>query len=152
MDLLGVGGILFWLGLLMFFGGFRLVWTRLERHGGLDRTQTLHVVFDEDSPMKRPEHARDRNIFRAGIFLAGFGLMNVFTAVTVGEQHELAVCGQNCRRQGHWGGRFAPSTRDRIPGTDTPQRACWCVGPAGSVELPPMGLPSGVGAPSEPPH
>lgn len=141
MELLGVGGILFWLGLLMFFGGFRLVWVSLKRHGGLEREQTLHVAFDDDSPMRRPEHRRDRLLFRGGVFVAAFGVVNVFTAVTVGDPRERMVCGRLCQERGYWGGRFAPSTTEKIQGTDLPQRACWCVGPAGSVELPSRGAP-----------
>lgn len=141
MELLGIGGILFWLGLLMFFAGSWLIWGRLARHGGLDRTQTLHIIFDEDSPMKHPANRLDRWIFRLGVFIACMGLMNLITAVTVGEEHEQGVCGQACRREGFWRGRFAPSSHDRIPETGAPQRACWCVGPTGSVEMAPRTLP-----------
>ncbi len=148
MDLLGVGGILFWLGIAMSAVGVRLAWAMVARHGGLDRTQTLHVIFDDESPMKRPEHRGDRVRFRAGVILAALGLVNLFTGVTTGAEREQAVCGRTCRRQGHWGGRFAPSAKERIPGTDLPQRACWCVGPAGSIELPPLGLPPSPSSPT----
>jgi hypothetical protein len=147
MELLGIGGILFWLGLLMFSGGFALVWVALARHDGLDRSRTLHVIFDEDSPMRRPEHRRDRAIFRVGIFVAGFGAVNVFTAVSMGDARERAVCNRTCQREGYLGGRFAPSTSEKVQGTNQPQRACWCVGPAGSVELPAARLPPLPGAP-----
>lgn len=141
MELLGIGGILFWTGLLMCTGGFSLVWMTLARHHGLERSRTLQVIFDEDSPMKRPEHRRDRMLFRVGVFVAGFGVMNVFTALSLGEDRERAVCNRTCQRQGYLGGRFAPSTSEKDPKTHRPQRACWCVGPAGSLELPPAGLP-----------
>jgi hypothetical protein len=142
MDLLGVGGVLFWLGIVMFLGGVRLAWKMLERHGGLDRSRTLQVAFDDDSPMKKPGAGRDRPLFLGGVFLAGFGLINLFTGVTTGTEREQAVCGRSCRQKGYWGGRFAPSATEKVPETGQPQRACWCVGPAGSVELPQQSAPA----------
>jgi len=136
MDLLGFGGGLFFGGIALFWAGLGLVWTRLARYDGLDKTKTLHVVFDADSPMKRPENRRDRMLFRAGVFVAGFGAMTIFTGITTGDQRELGVCVQACRREGFYGGHFAPSGIEKRPGTDLPLRGCWCVGAAGSAELP----------------
>lgn len=142
MELLGLGGLLFWAGVLMFWAGLGLVWTRVKRHGGLDRTRTLHVVFDDDSPMKRPEHRRDRWLFRLGAFLAVFGMMTIYTSTSVGDERDRRVCVETCRRLGHATGRFAPSGLQRRP-DGTPERGCYCVGPAGSVELPQPPRPSG---------
>lgn len=140
MDLLGFGGGLFLLGIAMFWAGLGLVWWQLGRHGGLDKTRTLHVMFDDSSPMRRPENRRDRTLFRAGVFLAGLGMVTIYTGVSTGDQRELAVCNQACRRDGYWGGRFAPSATERQGNSNRPQRACWCVGPAGSVEIPQANL------------
>lgn len=135
MELLGVGGILFWAGLVMFAAGQACVWTRVAKYGGLDKMKTLSVVFDEESPMKRPENRGDRMIFRAGVFLVAFGLMTTFSGVTAGDQRALVVCANACRREGFQGGRFAPSGSEKDP-SGRPLRACWCVGAAGSSELP----------------
>lgn len=135
MDLLGPFGGLFWLGLLMIGGGFTLAYRTVARHGGLDRTKTLHVIFDDDSPMKRPEAGSDHRRFLAGVFIAAFGLVNLFTGVTTGDMRERAVCAQACRREGFPAGGFGPSAVERRP-DGVPERACWCVGPAGSRELP----------------
>ena len=75
MTLLGPFGLLFAAGAAMYAAGFWLVYKMLGRHGGLDRSRTLSVVFGEDSPMKRPEARGDRMRFRAGVFLMAFGVI-----------------------------------------------------------------------------
>lgn len=139
MDLLGIGGGLFWGGIAMVGGGIALAWSRLKRHGGLERTRTLHVIFDDDSPMKQPPHQGDGRLFLAGVFGAGFGLVTVFTGVTTDDIRELGVCVQACRREGYPAGQFAPSAVASAPGGGA-ERACWCVSPAGSHELSQQGL------------
>jgi hypothetical protein len=156
MPLLGAFGWFFFAGLAMFALGHLLFWTTLARHDGLDRSRTMHVVFDDDSPMKRPENRRDRLLFRAGVFLIAMGLMTFFTALSVGDERELRLCTQKCHERGQ-NGRFAPSGTVR-DAAGQPVRACWCVSATGSTELPqetlpplaPPGAPSGgpPGAPS----
>ena len=148
MDLLGIGGGFFWAGLAMCGGGFALAWSRLARHGGLDRSRTLHVIFDDSSPLKRPESRSDHRLFLVGVFGAALGTVTVFTGITTGDARELGVCAQACRQAGFAVGRFGPSTVERTP-QGNPQRACWCVGPAGSQELPQQRLtpPSGPALP-----
>jgi len=134
MPLLGPFGLLFFVGLALFFAGNAVVWSLLGRYGGLDRSRTLFVVFDPDSPMKAPSARTDRRRFRFGVYTVGFGLLTFYTALSVGDARELRVCVDQCHRAGYAGGRFGPSTK---PGSPTPApRACFCVTPAGSVELP----------------
>ena len=135
MDLLGIGGGLFWAGALMVGGGLALAWSRLGRHGGLERSRTLHVIFDDDSPLKQPGNRADYRAFLGGVFGAGFGAVTLFSGVTSGDMRERGVCVQACRREGFESGVFAPSAVERTPQGGA-QRACWCVGPAGSQELP----------------
>ncbi len=140
MALLGPFGILFFVGLAMFFGGAVVVFSMLGRYGGLERTKTLDVVFAEESAMRRPEARADRVKFRAGVFVAGFGLMTLFTALTVGEASELRVCNRRCLQKGLGRGVFAPSAVDK-DAHGRPLRGCWCVSPRGSSELRPEPLP-----------
>ena len=134
MPLLGFFGILFWAGIAMWIAGFIVVYRLLAKHGGLDRGRTLDVVFGEDSPMKRPEAGHDRMFFRIGVFVMGFGLMTLFSGISVGEERELRVCVMACRHRGFMTGRFAPSEVDR-DASGKPLRGCFCVSPTGSAEL-----------------
>jgi hypothetical protein len=140
MPLLGAFGWFFFVGAAMFVLGHLLFWTTLARHDGLDRSRTLHIVFDDDSPMKRPENWRDRLIFRASVFLIAMGMMTFFTALSVGDERERRLCTQKCHERGQNGGRFAPSATVK-DASGQPVRACWCVSPAGSTELPQETLP-----------
>ena len=133
MPLTGPFGILFWVAVVQLAIGNWLVFTMLSKHGGLDRTKTLFVVFDPDSPMKADAAKSDRWRFRIGVYMVGFGLMTFYTALSTGDQRELQICQTACRREGYGGGQFAPSQK-QAPGAQ-PQRACWCIGPAGSIEL-----------------
>lgn len=135
MDLWGPLGLLFLIGIAQYGAGFALAWVMLGRHGGLDRSKTLFVAFDEESPMKRPEHAGDRRVFRVGIFLMAFGCFTIFSGLSGGDRRELAVCAKACVREGFKAGAFAPSQSEK-DAAGKPIRACWCLGPAGSVELP----------------
>ncbi len=139
MPLLGAFGWFFFVGFGMFVLGHLLFWSAIARHNGLDRSRTLHVIFDEDSPMKRPEHRRDRLVFRAGVFLIAMGMMTLFTALSVGDERELRLCSQKCHERGE-NGRFAPSAVVK-DGAGHPVRACWCVSATGSTELPQESIP-----------
>ena len=150
MELTGPAGILFWVGLLMFGIGNALAWTMISKYGGLDRTKTLFVVFDDESPMKAPSAKADRWRFRVGVYLIGFGLVTFYTGMSTGELRELQVCRRECQKAGYWGGAFAPSQQASSassvptpalgPYGPSPNRACWCASPQGSVELPPESL------------
>ena len=131
-------GALFWAGFALIAIGGALVGTVLSRHGGLDRTRTLSVVFSDTSPMRTVPG--DRLRFRVGVFLIGFGMINLFSALSVGEGRELRVCGDLCRLSGHGAGHFAPSDSEK-DGVGQPLRACWCATPTGSIELRPPGHP-----------
>lgn len=134
MSLLGPLGILFWLGLAIFGAGHALFWPVLAKHGGLERTKMLSVIFDEDSPMRRPEHRSDRIRFRVAVFLIGIGLMTFYTSLSVGEGRELRVCQQKCLAEGHFGGYFAPSELAKAKGRR--ERGCYCkTAEGGTVEL-----------------
>lgn len=136
MELLGPFGVLFWVGLAVWGAAGAALFVILGKYGGLDRSKTLSVVFDEDSPMKAPGARRDRLIFRASLFIGGFGLMTLFTGLSVGDARDLRVCTQRCQQKGFAVGRFAPSEVDKTP-SGKPVRGCFCVGPAGSQELRP---------------
>jgi hypothetical protein len=134
MPLLGPLGILFWAGLAIFGAGHALFWPVLAKHGGLERTKMLSIIFDEDSPMRRPEHRADRVRFRVSVFLIGIGLMTFYTSLSVGEGRELRVCQQKCLAEGHFGGYFAPSENAKAKGKV--QRGCYCkTNEGGAVEL-----------------
>lgn len=134
MELLGPFGILFWVGLAVWVAASAALFVVLGKHGGLDRSRTLSVVFDDDSPMKAPGARRDRWVFRVSLFVGGFGLMTLFTGLSVGDARDLRVCTQRCQQKGYFVGRFAPSEVDKTP-SGKPVRGCFCVGPAGSQEL-----------------
>ncbi len=140
MALLGPLGILFWVGLALFAAGHMLFWPVLAKYGGLERTKTLFVVFDNDSPMNAPDAKPDRWRFRIGVYLIGFGLVTFYSGLSTGEAQELRVCRNACIRQSLWGGYFAPSLTEKTP-AGKPLRACWCIGPVGSVELQQDSLP-----------
>lgn len=142
MPLLGPLGILFFAGLALIGVGNWLFFRTLARHDGLRRDRMLFVIFDPESPMKRPEARRDRLKFGLGAYLIGFGLVTFYTALSTGDERELYVCVDRCHRAGYVGGRFGPSEAKAPSGR--PLRACYCVGPAGSVELrqEPLPLPS----------
>lgn len=137
MPLEGPFGLFALSGLAFLVLGVGLVWSSLGKHGGLSRSEMLRVVFDDDSPMKRPEARGDRIKLRAGAFIVGFGLMNLLAAMTMGEQHELSVCVKMCRQEGHWGGKFGPSQRE-FDEKGNPLRGCFCTTPTGSIELMPQ--------------
>lgn len=152
MPLLGPLGILFFFGLALVGLGNWLFFTALARHDGLRRERVLFVVFDPDSPMKRPEAKADRIRLRVGAYLIGFGLVTFYTAMSTGDQRELMVCSDRCHRAGYLGGRFGLS--ETMGPSGRPLRACFCVGPAGSVELKqePLPLPVGAGGPRPKPQ
>ena len=124
MQLLGPLGILFWVGLAIFAVGHGLFWPVLAKHGGLAREKMLSVIFDEDSPMRKPEARADRLRFRIAVFLIGIGLMTFYTSLSVGPDRELRVCQQRCLTAGHFGGFFAPSELAKQRGRD--ERGCFC--------------------------
>lgn len=132
-------GALFWAGFALIAIGGTLVGMILSRHGGLERARTLSVVFSDDSPMRAVPG--DRTKFRVGVFVIGFGMINVFSALSVGEGREQRVCGDLCRLSGHGSGRFAPSEIDK-DAAGAPLRACWCATPTGSIELRPARPPT----------
>ncbi len=140
MELLGPFGVLFWVGLVVWLGAGAALFVVIGKYGGLDRTKTLSVVFDEDSPMKAPGARRDRWIFRVSVFVGGFGLMTLFTGLSVGDARDLRVCTQRCQQAGYLRGKFAPSEVDKLP-SGKPMRGCFCVGPDGTRELPHQELP-----------
>src|SRR4051812_5722717 len=98
MPLTGPLGILFWVAVVQLAIGNWMVFTRLARHGGLERTKTLSVVFDEDSPLKTSPG--DYRIFTLGVFMIGFGLVTFYTALSTGDQRELYLCQTACRKEG----------------------------------------------------
>lgn len=151
LELLGPFGILFFAGLALWALGFLIVWRMLAKHGGLDRQKTLHVVFDDDSPMKAPEAKGDRMTFRIGVFMGAIGLMTLFTGISVGDARELRVCVQKCQLAGYVGGKFAPSAIDKDP-SGKPRRGCFCTTPTGSIELQRDQLPSVPSAPADAPR
>jgi hypothetical protein len=132
MPLLGPFGILFFGGIALCVIGGGLAYRMMKRHGGFDRA-ALAAVFADDSPMRR--NPADRRAFRLGVFLFFFGVMTVFSGVSVGDARELRVCVDECHRQGYSTGKFGPSERDRNKASGETVRGCWCVGPAGSVEV-----------------
>lgn len=140
LELLGPFGILFFVGLAMFFGGAGTMFVILGRYGGLDRSRTLSVVFDDDSTMKKPGARGDRIKFRIGVFVAAFGMMTLFTGLSVGDARELRVCDRRCMLKGLGRGAFAPSGVDK-DAKGKPLRGCFCVSAAGSTELRPEALP-----------
>jgi hypothetical protein len=133
MPLLGPLGILFFVGLALCGVGNLLAFRAIARHDGLRRERMLFVIFDPESPMQRPEARADRRKFRLGVFLIGFGLVTFYTALSTGDERELRVCVDRCHRAGYVGGRFGESGEPSPSGRRL--RACYCVGPAGSVEL-----------------
>jgi hypothetical protein len=134
MPLLGPLGILFWAGLAIFGAGHALFWPVLAKYGGIERTKMLSVIFDEDSPMRRPENRPDRMRFRVSVFLIGIGLMTFYTSLSVGEGRELRVCQRKCLAEGHFGGYFAPSEHAKAMGRV--ERGCYCkTNEGGTVEL-----------------
>jgi hypothetical protein len=133
MPLLGPLGILFFAGLALCGVGNLLAFRAIARHDGLRRERMLFVIFDPESPMQRPEARADRRKFRLGVFLIGIGLVTFYTALSTGDERELRVCVDRCHRAGYVGGRFGEAG-ERAP-SGRPLRACYCVGPAGSVEL-----------------
>jgi hypothetical protein len=141
MPLEGPLGVLFLSGLALLGAGFALIWTSLGKHGGLSKARTVAVLFDEDSPMRQPSARGDRRRLRAGVFLMGFGVMNVFAAFTVGEPRERGLCVRACHKEGYRGGSFAPSTKEFGP-DGKPMRGCFCAGPAGSIEITPPRMPA----------
>jgi hypothetical protein len=143
MPLLGPLGILFFAGLAFVALGNYFAFTALARHDGLRRDRLLFVVLDPESPMKQPAARRDRQKFRVGVYLIGFGLVTFYTALSTGDERERAVCSDRCHRAGYLGGRFGPSATNVGP-SGGPARACYCVTPTGSVELKqaPLPLPS----------
>jgi hypothetical protein len=148
MPLLGPLGIFFFAGLALVAAGNWLAFRALARHDGLRRERVLFVVLDPESPLKRPEARRDRFRFRLGVYLVGFGLVTFYTALSTGDERERQVCSDRCHRAGYLGGRFGPSATE-FDGAGRPRRACFCVGPAGSVELKqtPLPLPSSPASP-----
>lgn len=147
MALLGPLGILFWAGLAIFAVGHALFWPVLSKHGGLTRETMLDVIFDEDSPMRRPEAKADRWRFRIAVFLIGIGLMTFYTSLSVGENRELKVCQKACLNAGHYAGYFAPSEIARAEGRV--ERGCFCKTMAGgTAEIPPTKLPDIPPSPS----
>ncbi len=147
MPMLGPLGILFFAGLALVGAGNWLAFRALARHDGLRRERMLFVVFDPESPMKQPGARADRRRFRVGVYLIAIGIVTFYTALTTGDDRELRVCVDRCHRAGYIGGRFGESEA-RAP-SGRPLRGCFCVGPAGSVELKqaPLPLPPGA-APS----
>ncbi|MCC6647824.1 MAG: hypothetical protein IT374_19935 [Polyangiaceae bacterium] len=141
MELLGPFGLLFWVGLAVWVLAGAAIFVLLGRYGGLDRSRTLSVVFDDDSPMKAPGARRDRVMFRVAVFAGGFGLMTLFTGLSVGDARDLRVCTQRCQLRGYPKGKFAPSAVDKGP-DGKPARGCFCVGPMGTEELRPEPPPS----------
>jgi hypothetical protein len=140
MPLLGPLGILFWVGLAIFAVGHLLFWPVLAKHGGLTRETMLDVIFDEASPMRRPEHRADRLRFRASIFVIGIGLLTFYTALSVGTDRELKVCQQRCLAEGHFAGYFAPSELARAQGREA--RGCYCkTATGGTIEIAQPSLP-----------
>lgn len=142
MALLGAFGIVFWSGLALVGVGNLLALRALDRHGGLTRKKLLWVVFDEASPMKQPAAAGDRTKFRVGVFLIGFGLVNLYTSISVGPEREARICDNRCRLAGHLKGEFGE--KPAASAGEPPIRTCFCVTPTGSVELeqPDLALPS----------
>jgi hypothetical protein len=139
-------GGLFWAGFAMIVVGGWLVGSVLSRHGGLERTKTLEVIFSDESSMRTTPG--DRMKFRIGAFVVCFGMMTVFSALSVGDERERRVCNDLCHYAGHASGHFAPSTVEVDAVSKLPLRACWCTTPTGSIELRPQRPPTPSAAPS----